>query len=101
MPTSSPVPPEGLDWTSLAIEEFRELAPPFEAAFHAHMADWRLDGRPRAARRYTTDANCSLPTPEARLLFFLVYLKTYPSKWCTRGGSGWASAKPIRGFMAS
>jgi hypothetical protein len=42
------------------------------------MAAWRLDGRPRTARRYTTSKNCPLPTPEDRLLFVLVYLKTYP-----------------------
>ena len=67
-----------LDLTSLTVEEFRELVPPFEAAFQAHMAAWRLDGRPRTARRYTTDTNCPLPTPEDRLLFILIYLKTYP-----------------------
>ena len=64
--------------TSLTVEEFRELVPPFEAAFQAHMAGWRLDGRPRTARRYTTYGNCPLPMPEDRLLFILVYLKTYP-----------------------
>jgi hypothetical protein len=42
------------------------------------MAHWRLDGQPRTARRYTTYKNCPLPTPEERLLFILVYLKTYP-----------------------
>jgi hypothetical protein len=42
------------------------------------MAAWRLDGRPRTARRYTTYTNCPLPTPGDRLLFILVYLKTYP-----------------------
>ena len=71
-------PTEVLDLTSLTMEEFRQLVPPFEAAFQAHMADWRLDGRPRTARRYTTYTNCPLPTPEDRLLFILVYLKTYP-----------------------
>src|SRR5512132_2047612 len=71
-------PPEVLDLTSLTVEEFRELVPPFEVAFQAHMAAWCLDGRPRTARRYTTDTNCPLPTPEDRLLFILVYLKTYP-----------------------
>jgi Helix-turn-helix of DDE superfamily endonuclease len=71
-------PTEVLDLTSLTIEEFLELAPPFEAAFQAHMAAWCLDGRPRTARRYTTYTNCPLPTPEDRLLFILVYLKTYP-----------------------
>jgi hypothetical protein len=71
-------PTEVLDLTSLTVEEFRELVLPFEAAFQAHMAEWCLDGRPRTARRYTTYANCPLPTPEDRLLFILVYLKTYP-----------------------
>src|SRR5262245_13556117 len=42
------------------------------------MAHWRLDGKPRPARRYTTDQNCPLPTPEDRLLFLLVSLKTSP-----------------------
>jgi len=71
-------PTEVLDLTSLTLDEFQRLVPPFEAAFEAHMADWRLDGRPRTARRYTTSTNCPLPTPEDRLLFILVYLRTYP-----------------------
>jgi hypothetical protein len=71
-------PTEVLDLTSLTVDELRRLVPPFEATFRAHMADWRLDGRPRTARRYTTYQNCPLPTPEDRLLFILVYLKTYP-----------------------
>jgi hypothetical protein len=71
-------PTEVLDLTSLTLDELRQLVVPFEAAFQAHMADWRLDGRPRTARRYTTYTNCPLPTPEDRLLFILVYLKTYP-----------------------
>jgi hypothetical protein len=71
-------PPEVLDLTSLTVEEFQHLVRPFEAAFQAHMAQWRLDGQPRTARRYTTYQNCPLPTPEDRLLFILVYLKTYP-----------------------
>jgi hypothetical protein len=70
-------PTEVLDLTSLTVEEFRQLVPPFETAFQAHMAAWRLDGQPRTARRYTTYKNCPLPTPEDRLLFILVYLKTY------------------------
>jgi hypothetical protein len=70
-------PTELLDLTSLTIAEFQQLVPPFEAAFQAHMAAWRLDGQPRTARRYTTYRNCPLPTPEDRLLFILVYLKTY------------------------
>jgi Helix-turn-helix of DDE superfamily endonuclease len=70
-------PTEFLDLTSLTLEEFQALIPPFEAAFQAHMAAWRLDGKPRTARRFTVYQNCPLPTPEDRLLFILAYLKTY------------------------
>jgi hypothetical protein len=61
----------------LTLDEFQQLVPPFEAAFHAHMAAWRLDGKPRTARQFAVYKNCPLPTPEDRLLFILVYLKTY------------------------
>jgi hypothetical protein len=71
-------PTEVLDLTSLTVDEFRQLVPPFEAAFQAHMAHWPLDGKPRTVRRYTTYQNCPLPAPEDRLLFILIYLKTYP-----------------------
>ena len=71
-------PTDVLDMTSLTTEEFELLAPPFEAAFQAHMAEWRLDGKPRTARRFTTYKNCPLPTAHDRLLFILVYLKTNP-----------------------
>jgi hypothetical protein len=67
-----------LDLTSLTLDEFGRLVPPFEAAFQAHMAQWRFDGQPRTARRYSTYKTCPLPTPEDRLLFILAYLKTYP-----------------------
>jgi hypothetical protein len=36
----------------------------------------RLDEKPRIGRKHQTYANCPLPTPEDRLLFILVYLKT-------------------------
>ena len=71
-------PTDVLDMTSLTVDEFQALLPPFESAFQAHMAEWRLDGKPRTARRFTTYQNCPLPTPEDRLLFILVYLKTNP-----------------------
>ena len=70
-------PSEFLDLTSLTLEEFHQLVPPFETAFQAHLAAWRLDGKPRTARRFTVYKNCPLPTPEDRLFFILVYLKTY------------------------
>jgi hypothetical protein len=71
-------PAEFLDLTSLTLNELRHLVSPFEAAFQAHMTPWRLDGKPRTARRYTTSQNGPLPTPEDRLLFILVSLKTSP-----------------------
>jgi hypothetical protein len=70
-------PTEFLDLTSVTLEEFQQLVPPFEAAFQAHMATWRLDGKPRTARQFTVYKNCPLPTPEDRLFFILTYLKTY------------------------
>ena len=44
-------PMEFLDLTSLTLDEFEQLVPPFEAAFQAHMAQWRLDGKPRISRQ--------------------------------------------------
>ena len=35
------------------------------------------------------------------MLFILVYLKTYASRWCTGAYSGWSRAKPISGFTCS
>jgi hypothetical protein len=70
-------PLEFLNFTSLTLDEFQELVPPFEAAFHARMVAWRMDGKPRTARQFSVYKNCPLPTPEDRLLFILVYLKTY------------------------
>src|SRR5215471_15757807 len=70
-------PLEFLDFTSLTLDEFQQLIPSFEAAFQAHMAAWRLDGKPRTARQFAVYKNCPLPTPEERLFFILTYLKTY------------------------
>src|SRR5437764_5951767 len=70
-------PMEFLDLTSLTLEEFQQLVPPFEEAFQARMATWRLDGKPRTARQFSVYKNCPLPTPEDRLFFILTYLKTY------------------------
>jgi Helix-turn-helix of DDE superfamily endonuclease len=70
-------PIEFLDLTSLTLDEFEQLVPPFEAAFQAHMARWRFDGKPRTSRQFSVYKNCPLPTPEDRLFFVLTYLKTY------------------------
>src|SRR5215468_4802960 len=70
-------PTEFLDLTSLTLDEFQLLVPPFEAAFQADMAAWRLDGKPRTARQFAVYKNCPFPTPDDRLFFILTYLKTY------------------------
>jgi Helix-turn-helix of DDE superfamily endonuclease len=70
-------PIDFLDFTSLTLDEFQQLVPPFETAFQCYMAAWRMDGKPRTARRFAVYQNCPLPTPEDRLLFILTYVKTY------------------------
>jgi hypothetical protein len=70
-------PTEFLDFTSLTLDEFQLLVPPFASAFQAHMAAWRLDGKPRTARQFSVYKNCPLRTSEDRLFFILTYLKTY------------------------
>ena len=89
-------PMEFLDFTSLTLDEFQQLVPPFETAFHARMAAWRMDGKPRTARRFTVYKNCP---PRHR--------KTSScSSWSTskptppggaRAYSAWSRAKPISG----
>src|SRR5438094_2518546 len=66
-----------LDFTSVTLDEFQQLVPPFETAFQCHMAAWRMDGKPRTARRFTVYKTCPLPAPEDRLMFILTYVKTY------------------------
>jgi len=70
-------PTEFLDMPSVTLAAFQQLVPPFEAAFHAPMAAWRLEGTPRTTRRFTVSENCPLPPLEERLLFLLAYVKTY------------------------
>jgi hypothetical protein len=87
-------PTEFLDFTSVTLDEFQQLVPPFEAAFQSRMAVWRMDGKPRTARQFTVYQNCPLPTPEDRLLFILAY-ENLPtsSRAPVRHGAG----KPISG----
>src|SRR4029450_5498720 len=70
-------PIEFLDFTSLTLNEFQQLALPLEPPVQTHRAAWPMDGKPQTARRFTVDKTCPLPTPEDRLLFILVSLKTY------------------------
>src|SRR6266700_1163385 len=90
-------PTEFLDVTSLTLEEFQQLVPPFEAAFQAHMTAWRLDGKPRTARRFTVYQTCPLPTLEDRLLFILTYVKTYSLQITYHPQSGWFEDAPLKG----
>ena len=55
-------PMEFLDFTSVTLDEFQQLVPPFEAAFQAPMAAWRLDGKPRTAHQCTV-YNACVPIP--------------------------------------
>ena len=64
-----------LNLTSLTVEQFEQLAEPFEQAFVRHMQEWTMEGKPRTARAYTPYVNSPLPTKEDRLLFLLCYLK--------------------------
>src|SRR5215831_11758065 len=70
-------PTEFLDFTSVTLDAFQQLVPPFEAAFQAHMAAWRLDGKPRTAHRFSVYQHCPFPPLEDRLLFIFAYVKTY------------------------
>ena len=51
-------PTEFLDLTSLTLDEFQLLVAPFETAFQAHMAAWRLDGTPQTARQFAVYKHC-------------------------------------------
>jgi hypothetical protein len=86
-------PTEFLDLTSLTLDEFQQMVPPFEAAFHAHLAAWRLDGKPRTARRFTVYKNYPLPTPEDRVFFILTYL--LPALLAVRRALGDAPARSL------
>src|SRR3989442_4506686 len=70
-------PTEFLDFTSVTLDEVQQLVPPVEDAFQSRMAVWRMDGKPRTARRFTVYKNCPLPTPQDQLFFLLTYLKSY------------------------
>jgi hypothetical protein len=75
-------PTEFLDLTSLTFDEFQRLIPPFEAAFQAHMAAWRLEGQPRTAHQFAVYQNCPLPMPEDRLFSCSRASRPIPSRWC-------------------
>src|SRR5262244_2209677 len=70
-------PMEFLDFTSVTLDEFQQLVPPFETAFHPLWRRGASMGNPGPpARQFAVSKNCPLPTPEDRLFFILVSLKT-------------------------
>ena len=85
-PSCSPV--RWSSWISRAVtlDEFQQLVPPFEAVFQCHMAVWRMDGKPRTARRFPVYKNCPLPTPEDRLFNWLQVFKRAPTALLGSGG---------------
>jgi hypothetical protein len=48
-----------LDVTSVTRDAFPQFVPPCETAFHTHLAAWRLDRKPRIARRFTVSLKAS------------------------------------------
>src|SRR5437870_10101490 len=65
----SAVPPHGVPGCHRCDPRgVSDPGPPFETAFHAHLAAWRLDGQPRTARQCSVDKNSPLPAiPGGRL----------------------------------
>jgi len=64
--------------TGLTVKEFKVLLPPFSEAYRrAHESDQTLMGH-RRQRRLGGGRRGQLNTPEPKLLFILVYQKTYP-----------------------
>ena len=90
-----------LDVTSLTLDAFQQLVPPFETAFQAHLVASRLDGKPRIARRFTVYKNLSSPDPGRSPVLHSGLPQDLCSRWCTGACSAWAKAKPISGFTSS
>jgi len=61
--------------TGHTVEEFQALLPAFQAQFERHVTLYRLDGKQRTKRAYSSYKNSPLPTIEDKLLFILVYIK--------------------------
>jgi DDE superfamily endonuclease/Helix-turn-helix of DDE superfamily endonuclease len=64
--------------TGLTVKEFKVLLPPFNEAYHrTHESNGTLAGH-RRRRRIGGGRRGQLDTPEQKLVFILVYQKTYP-----------------------
>ena len=60
---------EFLDLTSLTSRSFSSWCRPFEAAFHAHMAVWRLDGKLEPLARFTVYETAPCRPPGSALVY--------------------------------
>jgi hypothetical protein len=69
-------PTEFLALTGYTCEEFETLLPHFGKCHDEWMSTYRLDGKLRGQRKYSTYKNSPLPTIEDKLFFILHYLKT-------------------------
>jgi hypothetical protein len=94
-------PTEFQDCTSLTRDAFLLLVPPFEAAFQAHRAAWRLDGTPRTAA--SVPSLSTAPCRPQKLGCGLSWPPSQPlcSRSCTGACLGWARASPTSGCPSS
>jgi hypothetical protein len=76
-------PIEFLDFTSLTLDEFQQLVPPFEAAFHAHLA---VAPRWETADRPPVHGVQELSSPDAGRS--IVLHSGLPQDLCPPGGAG-------------
>src|SRR6266446_7233925 len=75
-------PTEFLDLTSVTLEEFPQLVPSFETAYHARMEAWCMEGNLRTAPVYR---GRKLPTADAgRSALLPAHL---PQDLCASGGA--------------
>ena len=64
--------------TGLTVKEFKSLLPPFSEAYHRKYERHETLAGCRRRRRIGGGRRGQLDTPEQKLLFILVYQKTYP-----------------------
>jgi hypothetical protein len=89
---------EFLAATGLKIEEFARLLPAFESAYHAlYPVSQTAEGKTRQ-RLPGGGTKGTLRRFEDKVLFILVYQKTYPFKPCTACSLDSVSRRPIIGF---
>jgi hypothetical protein len=71
-----------LDLTSVTLDEFQQLVPPFDAAFQAHKVAWCLDRKPRTARQFAIYKNCPCQHRKTGCSSCLRTGRRTASRWC-------------------